>query len=423
MKEDFLHYVWKYQKFIDFNLHSSGGEKIEIVKVGTPNINSGPDFLNSYIIIEGLLWVGNVEIHLNSSDWYAHHHEKDANYDNVILHVVWQHDVEVFRKDKTKIPTLELKKIVSKNSLDKYHYLFSKTKNWINCEKEIKNIDSFLLNNWLERLFFERLEAKYSTFEKEIKKDKSHWEKLLFTMLCKNFGLKVNGESFLSIAKSLPFSLIQKNKESNNLEALLYGQARFFENKIDDNYFKDLKELYLFLASKYNLKPIGVISPKYFRLRPSNFPTIRLSQFAELYKNKPNLFSQIIDAKTLQEFYSVFNVTASVYWDTHYNFGVSSTKHKKKLTKKFIHLLLINTILPLKYSYAKQIGKDISEEILELSLAIPKEENTVINKFQKLGINLKSALKSQALLQLKNDYCIKNKCLQCAIGNSIIKGV
>ncbi|PHS64803.1 MAG: hypothetical protein COB12_07760 [Flavobacterium sp.] len=422
MKEDFLHYVWKFQKFSIQNLKTSEGNSIVIEKVGEHNLNAGPDFFNSKLSINHQLWAGNVEIHIKSSDWFAHRHEEDAAYDNVILHVVWEHDGEVYRKDNTVIPTLELKGIVDKNVLENYQKLTSKQQQWIPCENDFATVDNFVFENWLERLYLERLENKSIIFETELKSSKNDWEGLLFTMLCKNFGLKVNGASFFSLAKSLEFSILKKCRtDTKKLEALLFGQAGLLEDQKEDPYFENLKLEYNYLKHKYKLSNSNVLIPKYFRLRPPNFPTIRLSQLASLYHQKHSLFSEIVKAKTLKDFYQLFDVSASEYWNTHYNFGVASSKRKKQLTKNFIDLLLINTVIPLLFSYGKEIGKDNSEVLLKLASTITSEENSIIKKFNDLRSSSKNSLQSQALLQLKKEYCNKKRCLQCAIGNAILK--
>ncbi len=423
MKEDFLHYVWEFQKFYTQDIATTDGSSITISKVGEHNHNSGPDFFNAQISLGEQLWAGNVEIHIKSSDWYAHHHEEDSNYDNVILHVVWEHNTEVFRKDNSIIPALELKSIVDKNVLTNYKQLFLKKQQWINCESDFSGIDSFLIDNWMDRLYLERLKQKSLLFEEELISSNNHWEGLLFKLLCKNFGLKVNGESFFSIAQSVGFSIIKKcNNDNIEIEALLFGQAGFLEETNEEHYFNLLKDKYSFLKSKFNLENRSVIYPKYFRLRPSNFPTIRLSQLAILFSEKQSLFSRLIEAKNLEDYYSVFNISASEYWSTHYNFSISSPKNKKKLTQKFVDLLLINTIIPLKFSYAKYLGQDASEEIISLASTIPSEMNSIIKKFNQLRPIAKNSLQSQGLLQLKNEYCSNNKCLHCAIGDSILKG-
>lgn len=421
MKEDFLHYVWKFQKFDVGEYYTSNNESLHIRDQGSHNLNSGPDFFNSQIELDGQLWAGNLEIHLKSSDWYAHGHETDPAYDNVILHVVWEHDAEIFRKDGTAIPTFEVKKHISQNTLEQYKKLFSKEKKWINCENDFASVDDFIIQNWLERLYFERLQRKEILLLNELKSTKNHWEALLFRMLCKNFGLKVNAESFFSIAKSVEFSVLKKcSQKEQDLEALLMGQAGLLEGKKEDWYFKNLKKKYEFLRHKFQLQNEVVISPKFFRLRPPNFPTIRLAQLATLYFEKKNLFSQITSINNMKDFYDLFNVCASEYWNRHYNFGVSSVVPKKHLTKNFVDLLVINTIIPIKFGHAIQEGRDATEEILHLASQISSEDNSIVKKFNSLKKVAINAHQSQALLELKSEYCDKNKCLQCAIGNAIV---
>lgn len=424
MKEDFLHYVWKFQKFIGTNFCTSNNEILYIKNQGSHNLNSGPDFFNAQIELDGQLWAGNVEIHIKSSDWYAHSHESDPAYDNVILHVVWEHDAEVFRKDGTSIPTLTLKEIVSKSALHGYQKLFSKEKKWINCEYDFADIDSFTIDNWLERLYIERLQKKEEVLLKELADTRNHWEALLFRVLCKNFGLNINGDAFFTLAKSFDFSVLKKcRQQQQTIEALLMGQARLLNEEKEDGYFKLLKSDYNYLTRKFSLQNQGVVAPSFFRLRPPNFPTVRIAQLAAVYFNCDNLFSSIITIKRLKDFYTLFDVAASEYWDTHYNFGVTSKYHKKQITKSFIDLLVINTVLPIKFSYAIQHGQDSSEEILKIASEIPSEKNSIVAKFNSLKQISKSAFQSQALLQLKSEYCDKNRCLQCAIGNSIVGSV
>ncbi|CAM3455830.1 DUF2851 family protein [Aequorivita lipolytica] len=421
MKEDFLHYVWKFQKFDVGEFYTSTNENLHIQKQGSHNLNSGPDFFNAQIDLDGQLWAGNVEIHLKSSDWYAHGHETDAAYDNVILHVVWEHDAEIYRKDGTAIPTFVIKEHIPKTTVAQYQKLFSQEKKWIKCESDFADVDDFSIENWLERLYFERLQKKETFFLMELKDSQNHWESLLFRMLCKNFGLKVNGDSFFSIAKSIDFSVVKKCcQERQDLEALLMGQAGLLEGETEDWYFKTLKLKYEYLKHKFQLQNENVIVPKFFRLRPPNFPTVRLAQFAMLYFQRNNLFSQVIDIKSVSGFHELFNVYGSEYWSTHYNFGIGSLERKKRVTKSFVDLLIINTVIPLKFCYATQHGRDVSEEILKLASEVSSEENTIVKKFNSLKNISKNAYQSQALLQLKSEYCDKNKCLQCAIGNIII---
>lgn len=422
MNEDFLHYVWKFQKFSSEGLCTTKGESIQVLKVGVHNFDAGPDFLMGEVVIDDQLWAGMIELHLKSSHWYSHGHETDPAYDTVILHVVWEHDREVFREDETPIPTLELKDRIEVGLLSNYFGLLYRNKQWINCESELGSIDDVIFNNWLDRMFMERLQLRSEFINEQLARSQNNWEALLFLMLCKNFGLKVNGDSFASIAQSIDYKVVQKCRQRIEwMEALLMGQGGMLQEPKVDDYHKKLRARYQHLESKFKLSNNGVERPRFFRLRPANFPTLRLSQFAMLWCEKVHLFSELLSANTSKDFYKLFDVSAGNYWDTHYNFGVKSAKRKKKLSKKFIDLLIINTVIPMKYCYAKHQGKDISEEIIALANSVKSERNIIIDNFNRLR-NLKgNALDGQGLLQLKKHYCDQNKCIQCAIGNSILK--
>ncbi|MBF8151481.1 DUF2851 family protein [Winogradskyella sp. F6397] len=421
MQEDFLHYIWKHKAFDSSSLKTTKDEAISIANLGHHNHNAGPDFFNAQLSIANQLWAGNVEIHIKSSDWYVHNHEIDKAYDNVILHVVWEHDTEIFRKDNSEIPTLELKHYVDNTLIYSYQKLIQ-SKSWINCETDFHNVDDFLLNNWLERLYIERLEQKSETINQLLKDSNNDWEAVLFKMLLRNFGLKVNGDRFLSLANSFDFSIIRKlQNDVLNVEALFFGQSGLLvENTIEDAYFNDLKQRYAFLKQKFDLDNRAVLPLQFFRLRPPNFPTIRLSQFANVYTSESNLFSKVMQLNTRDEFYKFFNKGVTAFWKTHYTFAKTSKSSQKILTKPFIDLLIINTLIPLKFSYAKAHGKPIEDSVFQLIKEIKIESNSIVSKFLELKPIEKTALSSQALLQLKQHYCDKNKCLQCAIGNSLI---
>jgi hypothetical protein len=421
MQEDFLHYVWKHKKFATTGLLTTSGELVTLVNVGQHNHLSGPDFFNAQLKIGGQFWAGNVEIHIKSSDWYLHNHETDSAYDNVILHVVYEHETEIFRKDNTAIPTLELKKHISKDLLDSYQNLFSKQNKWINCETDFASVDDFVRDNWFENLYFERLERKSKAIDEMLALSKNDWEAVLFKLLAKNFGLKVNGEAFLSIANSFDFSIVRKTRtELELLEALFFGQAGILEEDIEGAYYHKLTKDYQFLKQKFSLSNSHVTPLRFFRLRPPNFPTIRLSQLAMLYHKESNLFSKIISARTINELRSLLKVPTSKFWSDHYTFGKVSKSSKKTLTASFVDLLIINTILPLKFCYAKHQGQSDDEVILTIVQDIDSEKNSIVNTFNSIKKVSKSALQSQALIQLKTEYCSKNKCLQCAIGNSLL---
>ena len=421
MQEDFLHYIWKHKKFRFNNLETTTGESIVVTSVGQHNFNSGPDFFNAKIKVGDQLWAGNLEIHIKSSDWFLHSHEQDKAYDNVILHVVWEDDTEVFRKDNTPIPTLQLKDVVDVTMLNNYEKLFAKQNKWINCENDFPSTDDFVLTNWLERLYLERLERKSETINTLLVASKNDWESVFFKMLTKNFGLKVNGESFFSLGQSIDFSIIRKTQSNPHvLEAFLFGQAGLLKQDIENAYYLDLKNEYKFLKQKFGLQNNQVLPLQFFRLRPPNFPTIRLSQLANLYNKHQNLFSKVIELNEVEDFYELFKVSTSDFWETHYTFQKTSKTSIKKLSKSFVDLLLINTILPIKFCYAKQKGVEIDSEIIKIATAITSEKNNIISAFNNLKKVSKSSLDSQALIQLKTEYCDKNNCLKCAVGNQFL---
>lgn len=421
MQEDFLHYIWKLKKFETSKLQTTKGEQVVIQNVGTHNYHTGPDFFNAQLIIAGQLWAGNVEIHIKSSDWYVHNHEVDPNYDNVILHVVWEHDTPVFRKDNSEIPTIQLKNYVSQVALNNYAKLFNSKLTWINCENTIANVNPFIVTNWLERLFFERLESKAKAIEAILKASNNNWEAVLFKLLAKNFGLKVNGDAFFSLANSFDFSVVRKQQSNlQSLEALFFGQANMLEDDIQEAYYIALQKDYAFLKQKFKIDNASVSPFQFFRLRPPNFPTIRLSQLANVYHIHHNLFSKVIASDSVADIYKLFSVSTSPFWESHYTFDKVSSARKKHITKSFVDLLLINTIIPLKFCYAKQQGKSIEEEIVNLMQQLKPEKNGIVDKFASLKVVSESALESQAIIQLKNLYCDKNRCLKCAIGNTIL---
>lgn len=421
MKEDFLHYIWLYKKLDFTNLKTTNGEVLTILNFGQYLQQVGPDFFNAQIVIDNQKWAGNIEIHIKSSDWYVHHHEKDDNYNNVILHVVWEYDTPIFRKDNSEIAVLELKKYVSKEELHKYKELTTQ-KSWIFCENQIKDVPDFVMSNWQERLFFERLERKLNPIQQLLHETENDWEAVLFCMLAKNFGLNTNGEMFFKVAKSITFSLIRKEAlEVMYLEALLFGQADMIPLQVEDNYPKELKSWYDYIVLKYKLQKPAIVPIQFFKHRPDNFPTIRLAQLAMIFHLHRNLFSKIIEAKTIEEIYHIFNVSVSDYWKSHYNFDKTSPKKVKSLSKSFINLLIINTIVPIQFAYANSLGKENAELLIDFLSNIPTEKNNIIEKFTTFGIKSKNAFQSQSLLQLKNEYCNNKKCLQCCIGLELLK--
>ncbi|SEP21853.1 Protein of unknown function [Flavobacterium sp. CF108] len=421
MKEDFLHYLWRFKKFDTLNLVTAQNESITIIKTGDYLELSGPDFFNAHIKIGDQKWAGNVEIHVKSSDWYLHNHEKDAAYENVILHVVWENDTTIFREDNTEIPVLVLKDYVEKEVLDNYNALVS-PKSWISCEKQIHEIDAFVFKNWQERLFFERLERKSKFVYELLEETNQDWEAVLFCLLAKNFGLNTNGLAFLQMSKSIPFSIIRKESfEVENLESLLLGTLNLLDGEKEDVYFKDLKFRYFYLLHKYQLEKSFIDPVQFFKHRPDNFPTIRLSQLANLYHKHQNLFSKIIALKSAKSVYELLNVSVSSYWQNHYQFDKESPKKTKTLSKSFVDLVIINTIIPIQFAYSNIMGDSVSEDLIDFMNEVAPEKNAIIDKFSSFGIKSKNAFETQTLLELKNEYCNNKACLKCALGMELLK--
>jgi len=422
MNEDFLQYVWRYKMFSKVDFKTTDNAHLSIIKSGLHNKNAGPDFLNAQLKIDGQTWIGNVEMHLKASDWYLHNHEKDLNYDAVILHVVWENDVDIYMKNNKPIPTLVLKNLIDETVLNNYKNLFLAPTNWLPCKNAISTVDKFIFNNWKERLFFDRLERKSVEINVLLQQENNNFEAVLFQLLIKNFGLKVNGNSFLRLAQSVDYSVIKKlSFHTNQLAALLFGQAGFLEEETEDEYQKELRKEYDYLKHKFKLNHIPKNEFSFFRMRPNNFPTIRIAQLVSLFKKHQNLFSKLIAIDNLKEFYELFTIVVNPFWQTHYNFESISKKSPKKITTSFVDLLIINTIIPLKFLFQKSRGEVDEEFFLVLLKKMKPEKNNIISKFSEIGVSSKNAFDTQALLELKNNYCAPKRCLECAIGNAILK--
>ena len=423
MTEEFLHYIWKYKRFNPTQLETQYGESIQVLKPGDHNSDSGPDFFNAKLKIGKTLWAGNVEIHIRSSDWNRHNHQSDPAYDNVILHVVHENDVKIVRKNGEEIQTLELRGRFDDNSFKKY-LQFKGSKSWIPCATQVKSVESFRLNAWLDRLLVERLERKAIAISTELEKNKNNWEETFYQQLARSFGFKVNSEPLELLAKSMPVSIVARHKNSLfQLEALLYGQAGMLEKQFADTYPQYLQNEYIFLQKKYTLKSIDSHLWKFLRLRPSNFPTIRISQFAALIHNSAHLFSQILEVKSPEDIRKLLNVGASEYWLTHYSFDKKSPRKSKVLGIEGVNSTIINTIVPFLFIYGKSNAEEkYVEASLNLLEKIEAEQNSIIANWKRAGIRATTAYQSQALLQLKNEYCSAKRCLECSLGAKLLQG-
>jgi hypothetical protein len=421
MTEDLLHHIWKFRLFDNKELVTQSGEPVEVLSPGIHNTNSGPDFFNARMRVAGTEWAGNVEIHINSSDWKRHNHQHDQAYDNVILHVVYNADEVIYRSDGTVIPAISLKDRVPLPVIEKYEGL-RMSSDRIPCGEQSKKVSPLTRDAWLSRLAVERLERKSASITDKLKQSRNDWGEAFYRQLARNFGFKINSVPFEMVAASLPSLILAKHKSSlHQLEALLFGQAGMLEDYFADHYPRQLQNEYSFLRSKHKLAPIPAHLWKLMRLRPSNFPAVRLSQFAALVYRSSHLFSQVIEADSAGQLQKLFDVEASGYWDTHYTFDKTSPATKKRLGRSSIDNIIINTIVPFLFVYGKQAGDDrYVEKALKLLDETEGEQNAAIRAWERLGMPVNTAAQTQALLQLRSEYCERKRCLECSIGNKLL---
>jgi len=421
MTEDFLHFVWKYKNFDVQALQTVDGEAVQVLKAGEHNTHAGPDFLNGQVIIGDTHWAGNIELHLKTSDWQAHKHSNDPAYDNVILHVVYQHDLsETIPANR---PLVVLQPYISDNTIQQYDRLQAQHQ-VIPCETGINRVDGFVKNNWLERMLAERLEYKANNIKMVLDRNKNDWAETAYQLTGRNFGFKVNALPFEALTQGLAHKILAKHKNNiHQIEALLYGQAGFLSELFTDAYPAGLRKEYKFLAGKYNLTPGRKSEWRFLRMRPPNFPTIRISQFAALIHKSEHLFSKILEVKDIKAALQFFDVATSAYWTEHYTFETpAETKISGRMGKESQYNLIINTVAPLLFAYGhiKNEGK-YKETAMQLLEDCPKEVNNITKSSALLGFDNEHAYHSQALIHLRNEYCIKQRCLDCAIGAALLK--
>lgn len=422
MKEELLHYVWRMQRFDCTNLLTTQGQKINIIQFGDHNQNAGPDFTHARIQIGDTLWAGHVEMHLKASDWMKHGHQSDPAYHNVILHVVLEEDIPITHPDGTTIPCLEIQSRIPQKVAKLYKGL-QHNSSWIPCQKLIDEVPPITRQLWLDRLLVERIESRCIYIKQRLEENKFDWEACLYQCLARSFGVKVNGDAFEQLANVLPFSIVRKHQHSLlQTEALFFGQAGLLSQSFSESYPLHLQREYRFLAHKFQLKPMPIVYWKFLRMRPANFPTIRLAQMAKLYHQTAHLFSKVLAVRSLKEVENLFDIQLSGYWKEHYLFGKTSRPKVKRLGKSTIHILTINTIAPILFLYGKE--KDLPaycELALQLLESIPPEVNHLITKWENMGFKPTNAYQSQAMLELYKSYCQPKNCLTCAIGSAILK--
>jgi len=419
MKESILHYVWQNKLFPLKGLYTTDGDTVEVIDVGKYNTDSGPDFFNAKIKIADTLWAGNVEIHTSSTDWLKHNHQTDKAYDSVILHVVSEVNGDVYRIDGERIPQL---KLVCPSDVEHNYEQLTAQQMWVPCANKIGFIPHIFIESWKNALLTERLEHKMTAIQALLADNNQHWEEAFYVTLARSFGFGTNSQPFESLAKSLPVSVLGKHKDNLfQLEALLLGQAGLLTISESDEYVLKLKQEYLFLQTKFQLKPIDGSQWKLLRLRPDNFPHIRIAQFAALIHSSTKLFSKMVENPNIDYLRGLFLCEPSAYWTTHYLFGAESLAKTKKLGNQSINSILINTVVPFLFCYASQKGnEDLKETTLQLLDRIPSERNAIVSGWQSLGLQSESAYHSQALIQLKKQYCDDRKCLRCRIGHKVL---
>lgn len=415
MNERLLQFIWQHQYFNKDQLHTTKGEPLQILFPGTYNTNQGPDFLNARILVDQIQLAGTVELHIRTSDWKAHGHSGDEHYNNVILHVVWEHD------GTNDEPVLELKGRIASTLINRYSELMQK-KEQIPCASFLPLIPQLVWMSWKERLIAERLAQKTKQIHGLLQQTNRHWEDVFWRMLARNFGTPLNSDALEAVAQSLPVSLLAKHKNQiHQLEAMLLGQAGLLEAEFNDAYVVMLQKEYRYLKKKHGLQLIH--QPLHFlRMRPSHFPTLRLAQLAMLVHQSSHLFSKVVEAKTVTEIKAMFNVTANDFWNTHYTLQETSPSKKKNLGASMTDNILINTIIPMLFVYAaEQAAPEVQQKAINWLQQLPKENNRITRLWEAAQAPHTNAFDSQALLFLKKQYCDVKRCLSCAVGNTILK--
>ena len=424
MTEAFLHYVWRHQ-MLDSGLTTTDGQPVVVLKPGELNLNAGPDFFNARVRIGDVEWAGNIEVHINTTDWHLHHHDNDVAYNNVVLHVVYEHDGEVRLANGKVPPTLELKHVLHPSLVANYESLMAPADgDRIPCGNRIKEVPELVLHSFLERLTVERIEAKTETVKRLHEESHGVWVQTCYWLLARYFGGKVNALPFELLAKATDQRLLARwSDHRQRVEALLMGQAGLLEGQFEDAYPRELQADYEPLQTGTHLVPIGGHLWKFYRLRPSNFPTIRISQFADLMAKTSNPFPALLQMSKVQEMEQFLCCEAAPYWNNHYRFDHEAQNNiRKKIGKVQADLIIINAWVPLLFVYGKELGQQqYKNQAIDLLHQLKAENNAVIRRWQQMDVLPKDAADSQALLQLNDNYCNKRRCLECRIGYHLLK--
>jgi hypothetical protein len=422
MTEDFLHYIWKFQNFDKTALLSEQGAALHIVQSGFHNHHAGPDFQDARVLIDTELWAGNVELHLDSSDWQKHKHDQDPAYNNVILHVVYEHDKEVFNQNGQALPTLVLKGRFDEYLYWRYEQLVQNSGS-IPCATHFSKVEPLLVESMLERVLTDRIARKAEDITTLLAENGGDWEETAYQWLSACFGLKINAEPMLWLAKALPLKIVKKHaNEPALVQALLFGTAGFLEGAFYDPYPAQLKLDYAFLQHKYQLNGLEEVVWNYGKLRPFSFPEQRLAQWSSFLCERKHLFKTMIETGEVEQLFAFFEVSGDTYWSHHFRFEKPSAQHSTATSRNFITRLISNGVVPFLFAYGKHVNEDFyTKRALDLLDQLPPEHNKVVGTFEHLGVQCTSAFDTQALLELKRAYCNLKKCLNCAIGNQILK--
>ena len=424
MTEAFLHYLWKNRLFGFLDSQTTDGEPLKIVFPGYHNKDAGPDFKQAVIWIGDMKWAGDVEVHIRSSDWYRHKHQEDEKYKSVILHVVYEHDMVVERTPNEQYPTLELKGRISDDMFQRYQDLVDSPET-LACGHDLENINPLTLRSCLSSLAIDRLLRKQGAVMEVVKDCAYDWTEALYRLLAVSFGFKTNADAFELLAKSLPYKIIAKHSDSElQVNALLFGQAGLLEVPELDVYYDSLKYEYDYLRYKYQLMPIGERHWKLLRLRPQNFPCMRLAQFSSLLVGTPNLMNAFIRFESVDQLKKQLSVSAGSYWRTHYHFGKMTSEHGVSMGETAVSSLLINTLVPFLFGYYRFSGQDgLMEKPVYILEQLPFENNLLTRVFQDTPFPRESALDSQALIEMQTNFCKKKRCIECTVGEKVIRNI
>ena len=421
MQESFLNFLWQFQYFSKIGLQTVGGQPVQVIRPGLPNTDAGPDFSNARVVINHVEWAGSVEMHLRSSDWRQHRHQENAAYENVVLHVVWQHDQAICHPDGTEIPVLCLEPFTDMKLLENYRALLENLAP-VPCAPQFGMAGDIHKRQALDKALMNRLQEKSAVIGELYRKNNHDWEETTYQTLARNMGFKINAEPMLALAQSLPLKIIQKHAGSlPQIEALLFGHSGLLPANSADAYVQALQREYGFLKHKYQLEsPLAAGQWKFLRLRPANFPTLRVAQLAALLHRRKNIFSSFLSLQKPEEAFSLLRTVPSEYWLEHYHFGKVS-RHEGQLGRESQNNILINSIIPIMVAYAEARDEPSHiERAVSLLEAIPAENNKITRMWENIGLPIKTAFDSQASLELYHRFCTPRRCLACPVGASLL---